>query len=84
MKKIPLRQVCIISWTLYALAILLILLGWLLRLFWLIAAALVVMVAAIVFLAIFNRCPRCSRFLGHAGGLRFAHTAGSGWMGSCH
>ena len=41
MKKIPLRQVRIISWTLYALAILLILLGWLLRLFWLIAAALV-------------------------------------------
>lgn len=31
MKKIPLRQVRIISWTLYALAILLILLGWLLR-----------------------------------------------------
>ena len=67
MKKIPLRQVRIISWTLYALAILLKLLGWLLRLFWLIAAALVVMVAAIVFLDIFNRCPRCGLFLGHEG-----------------
>ena len=76
MKKIPLRQVRIISWTLYALAILLILLGWLLRLFWLIAAALVVMVAAIVFLAIFNRCPRCGRFLGYAGGAAFCPHCG--------
>ena len=76
MKKIPLRQVRIISWTLYALAILLILLGWLLRLFWLIAAALVVIVAAIVFLAIFNRCPHCGHFLGRAGGAAFCPYCG--------
>lgn len=76
MKKIPLKKVRIIGWTLYALALLFILLARLLLQFWLIAAALVVMVAAIVFLAIFNRCPRCGCFLGRIGGAAFCPYCG--------
>ena len=68
MKKIPLKHVNIIGWISLFLGILLILLDCWLRLFWLIIAALFEMLAAIIFLAIFNRCPHCGHFLGHAGG----------------
>ena len=68
MKKVKLKHVRIISWISPMLAILLILLGSWLKLFWLIIAALFEMLAAIIFLAIFNRCPHCGHFLGHAGG----------------
>lgn len=67
-KKIPLKHVNIIGWIPLILGILLILLDCWLRLFWLIIAALFEMLAAIIFLAIFNRCPHCGHFLGHAGG----------------
>lgn len=68
MKKIKRKHVGIIGWISLILGILLILLGCWLKLFWLIAAALLEMAAAIIFLAVFNRCPHCGRFLGHAGG----------------
>ena len=61
MKKIPLNHVRIIGWTSPVLGILLILLGCWLKWFWLVIAALFVMLAAIIFLAIFNRCPHCGR-----------------------
>ena len=72
MKKIPLKHVRIIGWTSPVLGILLILLGCWLKWFWLVIAALFVMLAAIIFLAIFNRCPHCRHFLGRAGGLHSA------------
>lgn len=71
MKKIPLKHVRIIGWTSPVLGILLILLGCWLKWFWLVIAALFVMLAAIIFLAIFNRCPHCGHFLGRAGGAAF-------------
>ena len=76
MKKIQLKHVRIVGWISYILGILLILLGCWLKLFWLIAAALLVMFAAIIFLAVFNRCPHCGRFLGHAGGAAFCPYCG--------
>ena len=71
MKKMQLKHVRIVGWISYILSILLILLGCWLKLFWLIAVALFLMLAAIIFLAVFNRCPHCGRFLGHAGGDAF-------------
>lgn len=68
MKKIPLKHVNIIGCISLILGILLILLGCWLRLFWLMIAALFELLAAIIFLAIFNRCPHCGHFLGHADG----------------
>ena len=82
MKKIQLKHVRIIGWISVILGILLILLGGWLRLFWLIIIALIEMLAAIIFLAIFNRCPHCGRFLGHAGGATFCPHCGEkleGW-----
>lgn len=76
MKKIPLKYVWIIGWISYILGILLILLGSWLKLFWLIIVALLEMLAAIIFLAIFNRCPHCGRFLGHVGGSTFCPHCG--------
>lgn len=64
MKKIPLKHVNIIGWISLFLGILLILLDCWLRLFWLIIAALFELLAAIIFLAIFNRCPHCGHFWG--------------------
>ena len=68
MKKVKLKHVRIISWISPMLAILLILLGSWLKLFWLIIAALFEMLAAIIFLAIFDRCPHCGHFLGRGRG----------------
>lgn len=68
MKKIKLRHVNIIGWISFMLCILLILLADWLRLFWLLIIALFEMLAAIIFLAIFDRCPHCGHFLGRAGG----------------
>lgn len=82
MKKVQLKHVRIIGWISVILGILLILLGGWLRLFWLIIIALIEMLAAIIFLAIFNRCPHCGRFLGHAGGATFCPHCGEkleGW-----
>ena len=76
MKKMQLKHVRIVGWISYILSILLILLGCWLKLFWLIVAALLVMLAAIIFLAVFNRCPHCGRFLGHAGGAAFCPYCG--------
>ena len=76
MKKIPLNHVRIIGWTSPVLGILLILLGCWLKWFWLVIAALFVMLAAIIFLAIFNRCPHCGHFLGRAGGAAFCPYCG--------
>lgn len=76
MKKIQLKHVRIISWISLMLGILLILLGGWLKLFWLIILALFEMLAEIIFLAIFNRCPHCERFLGHAGGAAFCPYCG--------
>lgn len=55
MKKIKLRHVNIIGWISFMLCILLILLADWLRLFWLLIIALFEMLAAIIFLAIFDR-----------------------------
>ena len=68
MKKIKRKHVGIIGWGLFMLGILLILLGCLLKQLWLVMIAPLAMVAAIIFLAVFNRCPYCERILGHAGG----------------
>lgn len=76
MKKIQLKHVRIISWISLMLGILLILLGGWLKLFWLIILALFEMLAEIIFLAVFNRCPHCGRFLGHAGGAAFCPYCG--------
>ena len=76
MKKMQLKHVRIVGWISYILSILLILLGCWLKLFWLIVAALFLMLAAIIFLAVFNRCPHCGRFLGHAGGDAFCPYCG--------
>ncbi len=76
MKKPSLKHVLTISWILFVLGILLILFGYWFRAFWLIIAALFVMLAAIIFLAVFNRCPHCGRFLGHAGGASFCPHCG--------
>ena len=69
MKKPSLKHVLTISWILFILGILLILFGYWFRAFWLIIAALFVMLAAIIFLAVFN-------FLGHAGGASFCPHCG--------
>lgn len=76
MKKMPLKHVHIIGWTSYILGILLILLAYWLKLLWLIIIAILVILAGIIFLAVFNRCPRCGRFLGHAGGCTFCPHCG--------
>ena len=46
------------------LGILLILLGCLLKQLWLVMIAPLAMVAAIIFLVVFNRCPHCERYVG--------------------
>ena len=76
MKKIPLKYVKIIGWISYILFFLLILLGCWLRQLWLILAACFGMLAIIIFLAVFNRCPHCWHFLGHAGGGTFCPYCG--------
>lgn len=76
MKKIPLKYVCIISWISWALGIILILLGCWLKLLWLVIAAIFELLAAIVFIAVFNRCPHCGCFLGHSGGCSFCPHCG--------
>ena len=76
MKKIPLKYVKIIGWISYILFFLLILLGCWLRQLWLILAACFGMLAVIIFLAVFNRCPHCWHFLGHAGGGTFCPYCG--------
>ena len=68
MKKIKRKHVGIIGWGLFMLGILLILLGCLLKQLWLVMIALLAVVAEIIFLAVFNRCPYCERILVHAGG----------------
>lgn len=76
MRKIPQKYVAAISWSLAILGIVLILLGCWLRLLWLLIAAIVEMLGEIVFLAIYNRCSHCGRFLGHAGGAAFCPYCG--------
>ena len=76
MKKMQLKHVRIVGWISYILSIFLILLGCWLKIVWLIYVALFLMLAAIIFLAVFNRCPHCGRFLGHAGGAAFCPHCG--------
>lgn len=76
MKKIQLKHVRIVGSISPILGIFLILLGCWLKIVWLIVAALLVMLAAIIFLSVFNRCPHCGRFLGHAGGAAFCPHCG--------
>lgn len=76
MKKIPLKHVCAIAWISTGLGIMLFLLAGWLKLPWLIIVALLEMLATIIFLAIFNRCPYCKHFLGHAGGGSFCPHCG--------
>lgn len=66
--KMKLRHVSMTGWISMILGILLILLGCWLRLIWLIILAIFELLAAILFLLLFNRCPHCGGFLGHAGG----------------
>ena len=75
-KKLLLKHARAIGYLLYVLGILLILLGCWLSVFWLIVAALFPLLAAIIFLAISNRCPHCGRFLGHAGGALYCPYCG--------
>ena len=76
MKKIKRKQVAIIGGGLFMVGFLLILLGALLKQFWLVTIALLVLLAEIIFLVVFNRCPHCWHFLGHAGGGTFCPYCG--------
>lgn len=76
MKKMQLKHVRIVGSISPILGIFLILLGCWLKIVWLIYVAIFVMLAVIIFLAVFNRCPHCGRFLGHAGGAAFCHYCG--------
>ena len=76
MKKRKRKHVRILGWGLFLLGILLILLGCWLGQFWLIIIADIGMLAAIIFLAVSNRCPHCGRFLGRAGGGTFCPHCG--------
>ena len=76
MKKIQLKHVRIVGSISSILGIFLILLGCWLKNVWLIDVAILVMLAVIIFLVVFNRCPHCGRFLGHAGGAAFCPHCG--------
>ena len=64
MKKIKRKQVAIIGGGLFMVGFLLILLGALLKQFWLVTIALLVLLAETIFLVVFNRCPHCERYVG--------------------
>ena len=76
MKKVPLKYVGFISWALLLLGILLILLGCWVKALWLVIVAILELVATVIFLVVFNRCPHCGHFLGHAGGRTFCPFCG--------
>ena len=76
MKKMQLKHVRIVGGISPILGIFLVLLGCWLKIVWLIYVAIFVMLAAIIFLAVFNRCQHCGRFLGHAGGAAFCPHCG--------